>query len=250
LLSSRGHLRCVSCEDRLALEKALDDLDFGVVLNRKETGGTGRLSRDEKIRQALIVWNGATPAINTPADRYLSHRGLDQLATSPALRWRLDVPHPNPEVRVRIPAMVALVVDVYGAPTAIQRTYLSRSGEKADVDPVRAAKGPLWGGAVRLHDFIDGGLLVVGEGIESSASAGRLMDLPAWAAVSAGNLAKGLLLPLAVKQIIIAADPDEQGEQAARLAALRWSREGRAVRIARPNGDGDFNDLLRALDTK
>ncbi len=76
------------------------------------------------------------------------------------------------------------------------------------------------------------------------------MDLPAWAAVSAGNLAKGLLLPLAVKQIIIAADPDEPGEQAARLAALRWSREGRAVRIARPNGDVDFNDLLRALDAK
>ncbi len=39
----------------------------------------------------------------------------------------------------------------------------------------------------------------------------------------------------------IAADP---GEAAPREAALRWKREGRSVRIARPPRGCDVNDLL------
>ena len=57
--------------------------------------------------------------------------------------------------------------------------------------------------------FADRQPLVIGEGIESSASAGRLMGLPAWAAVSAGNLAKGLVLPSEARRVVIAADPDD-----------------------------------------
>ncbi len=40
------------------------------------------------------------------------------------------------------------------------------------------------------------------------------------------------------------ADGDDPGEAAAREAALRWKREGRSVRIARPPRGSDFNDLL------
>ena len=40
------------------------------------------------------------------------------------------------------------------------------------------------------------------------------------------------------------ADGDEPGEAAARSAALRWMREGRRVRIARPPRGADFNDIL------
>ena len=110
----------------------------------------------------------------------------------------------------------------------------------------RASLGLAWGGAIRLAGPVSGLPLVIGEGIETSASAGRLMNLPAWAAISAGNLGQGLALPREIAAVIIAADPDGPGERAAREAALRWSREGRAVRIARPCGAGDFNDILRA----
>jgi hypothetical protein len=72
-----------------------------------------------------------------------------------------------------------------------------------------------------------------------------LVGLPAWAAISAGNLAKGLVLPPEVHTVIVAADPDPEGERAAVSAALRWRVEGRTVRIARPTGTGDFNDVLR-----
>ena len=88
--------------------------------------------------------------------------------------------------------------------------------------------------------------LAVGEGIESSASAGRRFRLPAWAAISAGNLGCGLVLPPEVLAVVIAADADEPGRKAANAALHRWTAEGRRVRIATPNKPGsDFNDILR-----
>jgi hypothetical protein len=73
-----------------------------------------------------------------------------------------------------------------------------------------------------------------------------LLGLPAWAAISAGNLGGGLLLPPEVRCVVIAADPDDPGRQAARDAWPRWTAEGREVRVALPDGSGDFNDLLQA----
>jgi putative DNA primase/helicase len=44
--------------------------------------------------------------------------------------------------------------------------------------------------------------------------------------------------------LIVLADGDDAGEAAARDCALRWKREGRRVRVARPPQGMDFNDLL------
>jgi len=88
--------------------------------------------------------------------------------------------------------------------------------------------------------------MVIGEGIESSASAGALLGLPAWAAISAGNMAKALVLPLEVRSVVIAADNDKPGIEAAEAALRRWQCEGRAVRIFKPDDPGtDFNDIVQ-----
>jgi Toprim domain len=50
---------------------------------------------------------------------------------------------------------------------------------------------------------------------------------------------------LATLALIIAADGDDAGEQAANHAAERFIREGRTVRIAQPESGNDFNDVLR-----
>jgi putative DNA primase/helicase len=104
------------------------------------------------------------------------------------------------------------------------------------------------GGAVRLvpiEQVLAAGELVLGEGIETSGSAGLLTNLPAWAAVSAGNLATAVMPPAAVR-ILIAADRDTAGRDAARTAWSRFRREGRVVRVAVPDdGRGDFNNILR-----
>ena len=141
--------------------------------------------------------------------------------------------------------MVVLVHDGDGAICACHRTYLDPSGAKAAVDPVKASYGPIAGGAIRLHPPAPE--LLVAEGLETAASAGLLLGLPAWSAIAAGNLAKSLVLPPGVRHVTIAADADPPGQRAAAAAARRWIGEGRSVRIATPDTPGtDFADVLTA----
>ena len=102
--------------------------------------------------------------------------------------------------------------------------------------------GPCRGGAVRLAPA--GDVLMVGEGIETSPrrhasarSSGLGSALHLWA--DEPSICRG-----DVRDVIVLADGDEAGEAAARAAALRWKREGRRVRIARPPQGLDFNDML------
>jgi DNA primase len=101
--------------------------------------------------------------------------------------------------------------------------------------------GPCRGGAVRLGNPAD--VLMVGEGVESCLAVIQATGRPAWAALSTSGL-RTLELPVEVRDVIVLADADYPGEVAARDAALRWKREGRRVRIARPPRGMDFNDLL------
>ena len=55
---------------------------------------------------------------------------------------------------------------------------------------------------------------------------------------------KALNLPENVLEVIVLADGDDVGEDAARECAHRWQRKGRRVRIARPLRGQDFNDML------
>jgi putative DNA primase/helicase len=190
-----------------------------------------------------VLWCGSEAAIGTLADQYLVARGLPGLAASPVLRFRADMPHPE---HPRLPALVALVQDFAGQPAAIHRTYLGPDGVRANVEPAKASLGPVWGAAIRLQPLAANRPLVIGEGIETAASAGCLMGCPAWAAISAGNLAKGLRLPPEVRHVIIAVDPDDAGRDAGREAWVRWTEEKRTVQIATPEGAGDFNDLWLA----
>jgi putative DNA primase/helicase len=191
------------------------------------------------------MWHRAEPAEGTPADLYLTWRGLPGLAASPALRFGVSTQHPEGG---RYPALIALISDSANQPIAMHRTFITLEGRKANIPTVRASLGAMWGGAIRLHDLDPTHPLVVGEGIETTASAGIKMGFRAWAAVSAGNLGKGLVLPPEARRVMIAMDPGEPGRDAARDAWFRWRSEGRHVRIAVPDGPGDFNDLLTARE--
>lgn len=201
--------------------------------------------RDSKREAAWRMFIGSTPVtVTDPAGLYLARRWLTTFVTCPAMRYRGDCRHPEGG---RLPALVAEIVDCEGRPVAVHRTYLSRDGRKASVDPVKASLGPVWGAAVRLTpDPTPPAELVVGEGIETAASAGLLLGLPAWAALSAGNLGTGLILPSAVRAVTVAADNDPVGLKRAQAAAQRWRAEGRTVQIVAPIIAGqDFNDILQ-----
>jgi phage/plasmid primase-like uncharacterized protein len=105
------------------------------------------------------------------------------------------------------------------------------------------ALGPVRGGAVRLASV--GSSLVVAEGIETALSIQVATGLPAWAALSAGNLPALALpeLPLAA-EVIIGADSDAAGTRFAFAAAQSFAAGGRRVRVVMP-ARGDFNDVLQ-----
>ena len=188
---------------------------------------------------ALAIWQSAKPAQGTPVETYLASRGI-YLPPPDALRFHAGLKHPSGGIW---PAMVALVTNgADGTPLAIHRTFLARDGGgKAPVDPQKMMLGPCRGGAVRLAD--PGDVLMVGEGIETCLAAMQATGHPAWAALSTSGL-RALDLPNDVRDVIVLADGDEAGEAAARDCALRWKREGRRVRIARPPQGMDFNDML------
>ena len=89
------------------------------------------------------------------------------------------------------------------------------------------------GGVIRLDPVA--AEIVIGEGIETAASAGLLLGLPAWGAIWPATWRYALKLPPQVRNVTIAADPDEPGRSAAAGAWHRWTSEGRRVRINTPN---------------
>jgi phage/plasmid primase-like uncharacterized protein len=246
---SEGKVRpigwCASCGDKAAIAQVLGSPHTAATSQPQETYARDTQARLERAGQ---LWTACVAVPGTPAANHLEARGIGHLTASPALRFHPNCPHPSGtrERAVRLPALIAAVRDVDGAFIGIHRTYLKRDGSaKADIEPPRATLGPVWGGAVRLDPAAPE--LVIGEGIESSASAGRLLGLPAWAAVSAGNLAKGLALPAEVRSVVIAVDRDRAGEQAASEAWHRWRAEGRVARLLWPQTGGeDCNDVLMA----
>jgi putative DNA primase/helicase len=193
----------------------------------------------KRSRAALAIWQSATPAGGTLVETYLASRGL-RLPPPPTLRFHTGLKHPSGGIW---PAMVALVTrGEDDTPLAIHRTFLARDGwAKAPVDSQKMMFGPCRGGAVRLDDL--GDVLMVGEGLETCLAAVQATGHPVWAALSTSGL-KTLDLPNEVRDVIVLADGDDPGEAAARDCALRWKREGRRVRIARPPQGMDFNDFL------
>ena len=200
---------------------------------------------ETRTKRAMKTWNLSGPPEGTAVERYLHGRGL-KLPMTPtppmplALRNHQGLKHPTGSVW---PAMVALVTNgLDGAPMAIHRTFLLVDGSgKAPVDPAKMMYGPTRGGAVRLGEA--GEKLLIGEGIETCLAAMQATSIPAWAALSASGFST-LALPPEVREVIILADGDEAGVNAARDAARRWKWEGRITRVAQAPEGEDFNDIL------
>jgi hypothetical protein len=140
--------------------------------------------------------------------------------------------------------MVAVVRDVEDRVVGFHRTWLTHTEPvtKAPIDPPRAMLGPLSGHTVHLAPA--GPVLLLGEGIETVLAAMELYNLPAWAALSATNLAT-IKLPPVVRKVIVLVDDDEAGAAGAARAAMRFRRKGLQVEGIKPKGcNNDFNDLL------
>ena len=205
-----------------------------------------RRGRDEAERRnaALQIWERSVPLKGTRGLAYIEARGIQFEKIPSSLRYRPALKHSA--CGCTHPAIVALVVGSAGRAMGITRIFLSRDGTgKAECgDRVKMALGPIMGGAVRLAPAAQ--KVVIAEGVESAASAGELLRLPAWAALSARGIER-IELPDLVEHVVIFADRDRAGMDAARNASVRFQREGREVSIALADEPfGDANDELMA----
>jgi hypothetical protein len=191
---------------------------------------------------ALRIWHYGRPAAGTAVETYLRARGI---TVPPPLTLRF---HPALQHRpsgLSWPAMVALVTRDR-AMLGVHRTWLERNGAgKAPVEHQKMTLGPVRGGAVRLGPPAE--TIAVAEGIETTLSVMQATGTPAWAALSTSGL-RALELPDTVREVIVCADGDAEGDHAATEAARRWQMQGRRVRIARAPPGKDFNDLLLEAD--
>jgi putative DNA primase/helicase len=200
---------------------------------------------DERKRAALArVRADALPlAESDPVLMYLAHRGI----TLPLQDLPLTVRyHPHLAYRQEDssftyhPAMVARVDDPSGELATLHRTYLTADGHK---DPVPTPKkmmspavpGASRGGAIRLYPA--GDTLAVTEGIETALAVRLATGLPVWAAIAANGMQQ-LIVPPDVRLVVICADHDPAGLDAARTLARRLLAEQRRVKILTPDTPG------------
>ena len=230
---------CGACQDQAAVTAAIS----GQAAQAAPMAAAADATQVQRRELALNLERDALPAKGTVVERYLATRGITLRGDMP-IKYLPN--HLDRDGGKRWPVMLALMVDCAGTPQAIHRTFIAQDGKgKAPIATPRKTLGMVAGAAVRLAPVAD--RLVIGEGIETSISAGLMMGAPAWAAISAPNLEFKLKLPDSIREIIVAADHDGPGLKAARAALARWKAEGRSVKIARPQTPGqDFNDLWRA----
>lgn len=193
------------------------------------------VARSEAARK---IWRRAVSAENTLAERYMRSRCLTLPIPSCIRFARLR--YPNGDV---LPAMVAAVSDPVGNVVAIQRTFLAPDGNgKASVAEAKISLGPIRGHAIRLTPPAE--RLIITEGFEDGATIRQATGEAVWVSAGAGMLAS-IVLPPEVREVIIGADRDHAGEDAARNAARVITRGGRTARIMRPReGTKDFNAQL------
>jgi hypothetical protein len=193
------------------------------------------------------IWAKAQPAAkDDPVARYLRDtRGLNPPCIPATIRFSPSLWHGWSSSSC--PAMLAQVVDADGIALGLHRTWLTViTGNKATIDPNRAAIGAIKGGSVRLWEVSGSTDLLVAEGLETTLAAAQLAGwkYPAWAAISSSGLL-ALDVPRHFERVIIAADNDEAGMKAAHVLAHRLRKRGRRVAIKAPPSVGeDWNDYL------
>lgn len=190
------------------------------------------------VRAAETFWRSGVSVHNTPAEAYLTRRGLP--SDSVALRYLAGARHPNSAGR-KFPALLSAISDCSGKIIAVQRTFLEYDGAKASIAPNRMMLGRLNRGSVRLAPADD--VLGLAEGVETALSASRIFGVPVWAAC--GARLSQVALPAQTRHVILFADHDEPGMEAAQAAARRFRAQGKTVEIVRPKTAGaDWNDVL------
>ena len=141
--------------------------------------------------------------------------------------------------------MVAIATGPDGKSGAgLHVTFLRSDGRgKAALPNPRRMFGDIGGAVVQLGAVPEGRDLGIAEGIETALSYRDLTGATTWAAMSSSNLRR-FSPPAGIGRLVIAADGDAAGVQAAHELAQRASRKVACLVMPAPEGT-DWNDTLQ-----
>lgn len=172
----------------------------------------------QRVDRALKIWEASKPIAGTLGEKYfIEHRGIDSrgIELDHAIRYHAG-----------FGAIIALMTDPSsGEPIGIHRTFLEPDGSKRE----RKMLGRQ--GVVRVSPDEDVTMgLFLTEGIEDALSLLVSGRAPAWAATSAGAMARFPVLD-GIEALTVIADNDKNGvgQRAATECADRWAAAGREV---------------------
>jgi putative DNA primase/helicase len=126
---------------------------------------------------------------------------------------------------------------------AVQRVFLTEDGHKAPVLKPKRTLGPAKGGAARLVDWRTTETLALTEGVEDGLAYMKLTGASTWAACGAGMIAS-MILPLAIRRLMVVADADEPGMRAGGEPYRTFTSQSRNVRVVRAIGAKDPAELV------
>lgn len=204
---------------------------------------------DKAVQQrdkALAMLKRSIPINNTLVEVYLCKYRAIALEQIPASLRFIEHAY-NYTAGGYFPAMIASIADMDGNIIAAHCTFLDpKTCDKLQGGGIKSRLifGGCRGGAIRLAQGTE--KLALCEGIEDGLSILQSApDLAIWATAGTSNL-RAVQIPASIKEVVICADNDVAGEEAAKDLSTRLVGEGKKVRIATPPaGIKDFNDLLR-----
>ncbi len=203
----------------------------------------------EKVRVAAAIWAEAAPTLGTLSERHAHSRGIVRALPGPdVLRHASRAPLRayDPSDGRTHAAMVAAITCPTGELTAIEITYLDRTGaQETRIRPARKAVGSIPPGSAVRVDPPDAEMLV-GEGFFTTLAATERFSLPGWATLSTARL-RTWSPPPGVRSVLVAGDNGVDGRRSAFCLVRRLRAKGvRAEAVFPPLSFDDFNTFACA----
>jgi phage/plasmid primase-like uncharacterized protein len=193
-------------------------------------------STREPIQENAQEWRekaeGAVSVIGTPGEKYLRGRGIpSETMETAGVLFKADF--------YGRAATLFLICDASGSPVAVEGRFLSPG-----TGPKAICKGPKSKGVFATPGALEAGAVALVEAPIDALTLAAL-GLPAISTMGAENLPKWLPRRLAFREVFLAQDADQAGDEAAeRVAAELQAFGGRCSRL-RPNQAKDWNELLQ-----
>jgi hypothetical protein len=188
------------------------------------------------------IWSLARPTIDTPAQRYLDHRGIGH---SSAGRYSPSVVTYEGGRKLRSPALLLPMTEGRQL-RALLRIFIDSDGQKTRrfAEPKRTL-GDTRGSVIQLGGPPDE-TMNLAEGFEDAESAIIWNDLTGCSAVCGVERYREIAIPDHVRRLVIYSQHGKAAADGIARGRDNLTANGRTLTIIPPPGRGDWNDALCA----